>query len=111
LNILRIHLPGGTDTNVVGTLMQFALYAAGVLGILILLAVGVCRIRQLYRTASKIVSGASAETIVNSRGWKAEADRLASAGEWRGACRGLYFFLLRHLDQKGNYPLSSPTTK
>src|SRR5262249_54422088 len=71
LDTLRIHLPGGADTKAVGTLMQFALYAAGLLGLLIMLAVVVGRIRQTARVRKRLVSGALAETIVDARGWKA----------------------------------------
>jgi len=110
LDTLRVHLPGGADTKAVGTLMQFALYAAGILGLLIMMAVVVGRIRQTSRARRKRVSGALAETIVDSRGWKAEADRLASAGEWRGSCRALYLSLLRSLDERGITPYAPTKT-
>ncbi len=110
LESLRIHLPGVGDTSMVGTLMQVVLYAAGILGVLILVAVILGRVRQASRAGSKVKTGAATETILSSHGWQVEASRLAAAGEWRGSCRALYLSLLRDLDEKGITPYAPTKT-
>lgn len=101
LESLNIELPGSADSKMVGALMQVLLYAAGFAAGMVLVAVALIRIRQMRnKQRQSAVRGSTTESLLDSTGWKAEAGRLAEAGDWRGACRALYLSMLRSLDEK-----------
>jgi hypothetical protein len=102
LDSLFRHRAVGPGNNLtMSTLMQYGVYVAGGLAFL-----GICY--YLWRRASvhqEVVAAtkrgaASVDKILDSTGYRAQAEKLASAGEFKGACRALYLCLLQRMHEE-----------
>jgi hypothetical protein len=96
LGSFKIVIPGLSDTSTVSSIMQFLLYSAGVAGAAAVMWVLWTRLGYL-NDQSRLARGGKAivQTLLDSSGWKSEADKFAAAGEWKDACRAVYLSLLR----------------
>jgi len=102
LSSLRISVPGFADTRMVGNFMQFVWFGAGALAVVALIYFVWRRLNQLNVLALQARRGqSSSETMLDAAAWRAQADQLAAAKQWKEACRALYFSLLKRLDEKG----------
>jgi hypothetical protein len=99
--MFNIHLPGLTDSRMASNLMQTLLILLGIisLGILTVYFAKQIGSRKLAREKTKFIKPGSS-ILLTAKDWQAEADRLASAEQWREACRALYFSFLRILDER-----------
>lgn len=95
------HGSGPTDSRGFSTLLQYGLYVAGLIAF-----VGICyllwrRVLRLNEEKISTTRGASSmEKILDSEGYRQEAERLASAENYKGACRALYLCLLQYMHEK-----------
>lgn len=102
LNHLFQHKAIGPANNTqFSTLLQYALYLAGALAF-IAICVLLARKASLRRQqlASKRRGAASIDKILDSQGYRKDAERLAATGDFKGACRALYLSLLQQMHEK-----------
>ncbi len=99
----QIIIPGLTDSRMASNVLQLSLCAVGVLCLAVLLVMLWARLRQLKIQAQIASKGQATFTqLVSATAWRAEAERQASAANWRQACRAaylcsLYLFEERHI--------------
>ncbi len=99
-DVLHVPLHGSGDNSTLSHLLKLAIYAAGLAAALALVYVIWVRLksnRLADRAGRKGVS--IEEKILDADGWRRQADELAAAGEFRGACRALYLSCLQRLHQ------------
>ena len=111
LNMFNIHVPGLTDSRMVSNVMQVLLVIGGVVCLVLLVIVIAGRLRQvrLNNDTTKIL-GSGANILLTAKDWQEESERLASAGQWREACRALYFSFLRLLHEREILQFSATRT-
>lgn len=100
LHSFNVAVPQTTDSRGVSNSFLYMLYGLGAVGIIVLVIVLVRKVRHRQIDLSKKKRGAlDEEVVLNATGWKAEAEKLAKSGDYRGACRALYLSLLQALDE------------
>lgn len=96
----KIHVPGFADTPMVGNVMQILIFVVGALSLGAILWLVWRRMGELHAQRDLARGGQFAAQInLNAAGWKKEAASLASASEWKEACRALYMSCLRLLHE------------
>jgi len=101
LNSFKIFTPGQTDTRMASNLLQMILWGAGIVCAGIIVFFAFSKLRHLKLQSQLARKGASeSKTLFDSAGWFDEARQLAGKGEFKEACRALYFSVLRMLDEK-----------
>ncbi len=97
---LRIHMPGISDTNVVGNVMQVLVLLVGSVCLFAIIFFAMKRMSQLNAQSQLAKKGQSAaHRLLDAAGWKKEAEELAEKKDWREACRALYMSSLRMLHE------------
>jgi hypothetical protein len=100
LNSLRVTVPQTTDSRGISSSLQYMLYGLGIVALIVLFIVLFRKVKLRESALSKKKRGAlDMEAVFTAGGWKAEAEKLAKSGEYRGACRALYLSLLQSLDE------------
>lgn len=96
LSSLRIHMPGMSDTSVVGNIIQAVVLITGALCLLVIIFFAMKRLSQLNAQSQLAKKGQSAaHLLLDAQGWKQEAATLAEKQDWREACRAIYMSSLR----------------
>ena len=101
---------GPADNTALSTLMQYGIYLAGALALIV-----ICIL--LYRRATvtrpqKSLSRRGAvvvEKILDAQGYRQESEVLSGGGDFKGACRALYLCLLQYMHEK-NVAVFSPAS-
>lgn len=102
LSSLRLHMPGMTDTSIVGNIMQVMVLIVGALCLFVIVFFAIKRMSQLSAQAKLAKTGQSAAyRLLDAAGWKKEASLLAEKKDWREACRALYMSSLRTMHENG----------
>ncbi len=100
LSSLRIHVPGMSDTNVVGNIMQVLVLLVGAVCLFAIIFFAMKRMSQLNAQSQLAKKGQSAaHRMLDATGWKNEAAQLALKEDWREACRAIYMSSLRTLHE------------
>ncbi|HEY9682478.1 MAG TPA: DUF4129 domain-containing protein [Oculatellaceae cyanobacterium] len=101
LDMLNIHVPALTDSRSVSNLMHIILVLIGIGCFIALIFAVSLRIRQIRFSEERMKTlGATTNILLTSEDWQRESENLAAQGQWREACRALYFALLRLLDER-----------
>ncbi len=99
--LLRHKSPGDTDSSSFSTFMQFGLYAIGVAAVLTILYLLWRRVARNRESKIATTRGAaSVDKILDSRGYRLEAEKMSSVGDFKGACRAVYLCLLQNMHEK-----------
>lgn len=100
LNALTVRIPGVGDTSLIGNIMQIVVIVIGCACVVLVVYGLFKRFRNLQKQTQLSSGGAVVlELELDSKGWQAEAERLAQKKEYREALRALYFSFLRRLDE------------
>lgn len=100
LNALTVRIPGVGDTSLIGNIMQIVVIVIGCACVVLVMYALFKRLRNLQKQKQLSSGGAVVlELELDSKGWQAEAERLAQKKEYREALRALYFSFLRRLDE------------
>lgn len=92
---------GPADSHSLSTLLQYALYLAGIIAFVLICYLLLKRAAQAREETAEARRGAaSIEKILDSQGYRKEAEKLALAADFRGACRALYLSLLQDMHEK-----------
>lgn len=95
------HGSGFGDSRGLSTLLQYGLYIAGFVALLLIFYLIWRRASHLNEEKKSTTRGASSvEKILDSEGYRLEAERLASQNNYKGACRSLYLCLLQVMHEK-----------
>jgi hypothetical protein len=101
LNSFKIFAPGATDTRMASNVLSILLWSAGLICACIIVFLAFTRLRHLKLQSELAKKGAAeSKLLFDSATWLMEAEDLASKAEYKGACRALYFSILRMLDEK-----------
>ena len=100
LAALHVDLPAVTDTRMASNIMQIMLWIAGSICLILFIWAMWTRLDHLKHQAQLARKGQTTfNEILDSNGWKEQAQSLATQGKWREACRALYFASLRNMDE------------
>jgi hypothetical protein len=100
LAALHLDVPAVTDTRMASNIMQILLWIGGAICLVLFIWALWGRLNQLKHQAQLARKGQTAiNEILDSNGWKEQAQSLASQGKWREACRAVYFASLRNMDE------------
>jgi hypothetical protein len=90
-----------SDSRGFSTLLQYGLYVAGFIALLVIFYLLWRRAVRLNEEKKGSTRGAAlVEKILDSDGYRQEAERLSSACDYKGACRALYLCLLQRMHEK-----------
>jgi hypothetical protein len=96
----HIDLQVMSDTRMASNVMQILLWIAGAICLILFIWAMWGRLNQLQHHAQLARNGQSAiNEILDSAGWKEQAQSLAAQEKWREACRAVYFACLRNMDE------------
>jgi hypothetical protein len=88
------------DSRNVSTLLQVVIYVATGCAMVALVVLLYRRARTAGGDKKRTTKGASAvEEILDARGWRTQAEKLAGTGDYKGACRAVYLCLLQSLHE------------
>jgi hypothetical protein len=100
LSSLKIHMPGMSDTNAVGNIMQILVLLVGAACLFTIVYFAMKRLSQLKAQSQLAKKGQSAAyRMLDAAGWKKEAGELAEKQDWREACRAIYMASLRAMHE------------
>ena len=86
-SLLHLHIPESSDSRSFSNLLQFILFALGVIALFASIIFFVRRFQNRQAAASKrIKSATSASVLMSSLDWQQEGERLAESHRWREAC-------------------------
>src|SRR5579883_1303337 len=92
---------GFCDNRGFSSLLQYAIYIAGFIAFLTICYLLWRRAVRLTEQKNSTTRGAAAvEKILDSEGYRQEAERLFSVQNYKGACRALYLCLLQDMHEK-----------
>ena len=82
-------------------LLQYSVYLLGAIALLAICYLLWKRVAAGRQEKSATKRGAaSVDKILDSQGYRQEAERLAGSGDYKGACRALYLCLLQNMHEK-----------
>jgi hypothetical protein len=88
------------DSRNMSNLLQVAIYLVTAVAAIALIFLLVKWARTVGGDTAKSTKGASAvEEILDASGWRRQAEKLAAAGDYKGACRAVYLCLLQSLHE------------
>lgn len=100
-----------SDSRSLSTFMQLALCLAGAIALVFIIYFLWKRVKQVAEEKISSKRGASAiEKILDSAGYRQEAETLAQDGNYRSACRALYLCLLQLMHEKNVTPFAPAKT-
>lgn len=90
------------DSRNVSFLLQIAIFIGAVLALVALVFLLYKKARTTGGDTARSTKGASAvEEILDAQGLRKQAEKLAAAGDYKGACRSVYLSLLQSLHENG----------
>lgn len=93
--------PGVGDNRSLSMLLQYGLYFAGAIALGVICYLLWRRAALRKETLSSTRRGAAAiDKILDSKGYRSDAERLAGLGDFKGACRALYLCLLQQMHEQ-----------
>ncbi len=99
--IFRHHTAGPSDNKSMSILLQYAVYFLGAIALLAICYLLWKRVSSSREEQAATKRGAvSVDKILDSQGYRQEAGRLASARDYKGACRALYLCFLQNMHEK-----------
>lgn len=100
-NFFRLRPHGGTNSTAMSTVIQFAVYALGIVAVLAICYVLWKKAQAKTEKLAATKRGAAAvEKILDSAGYKAEAASFAKSGDFKSACRSIYLCFLQNMHEK-----------
>lgn len=88
------------DSRGLSNLLQVGIYIVTGIALIWLCVLLYRRARTARTTTAQSTRGATmVEELLDSEGWRKQAEKLAAAGDYKGACRALYLSLLQRLHE------------
>lgn len=100
LRLLRIRIPEGSDTRLVGNFMQSLIIAVGVVAVFVIILVVANKLKHIQAAKALARGGMIVEeSALTASGWKDLALEMGTQKRYREACRAVYMSGLHFLDE------------